>query len=86
MFCDQRGTTLAVGAKFCPVCGEALGNVTVMPPESRLTRHLRLLGTFWLAGGALNLLAAGGAWLAGGALNLLAAGGAWLAGSIILPP
>ena len=65
MFCDQCGTTLAVGAKFCPVCGKALGNVTVMPPESRLTRHLRLLGIFWLAGGALNLLAAGGAWLAG---------------------
>ena len=63
MFCDQCGTALAVGAKFCPVCGKALGNVTVMSSESRLTRHLRLLGIFWLAGGALNLLAAGGAWL-----------------------
>lgn len=63
MSCDQCGTQIANGAKFCPSCGKVLGNVRVMPAEGRLTRHLRLMAILWLAGGALNLLAAGGAWL-----------------------
>lgn len=71
MYCDQCGAPLAGEARFCRSCGKALGNVAVITTESRLSRHLRLLGILWIAAGALNFLAAGGA---------------WLAGSVILPP
>lgn len=63
MFCDQCGSAVPPNAQFCPSCGKSLGNVRTMP-ESRLAGHLRLLGVFWLAGGALNLLAGAGAMMA----------------------
>ena len=65
MYCDQCGAPLAGEARFCRNCGKALGNVAVMSSESRLSRHLRMLGILWIAAGAINFLAAGGAWLAG---------------------
>lgn len=65
MYCDQCGAPSAAEARFCRSCGRALGNVAVLPTESRLSRHLRLLGILWIAAGALNFLAAGAAWLAG---------------------
>jgi len=65
MYCDQCGAPLPGEARFCRNCGKAVGNVAVIPTESRLSRHLRLLGILWIAAGALNLLGAAGAWVAG---------------------
>jgi hypothetical protein len=65
MYCDQCGAPLVGDPRFCRSCGKALGNVAVITTESRLSRHLRLLGILWIAAGALNVLAAGSAWLAG---------------------
>jgi hypothetical protein len=56
---------LANGSRFCGACGKALSAAGVIQFESRLSRHLRLLGILWLAAGALNFLGAFAAWFAG---------------------
>lgn len=65
MYCDQCGAPLVGDARFCRSCGKALGNGAMITTESRLSRHLRLLGILWIAAGAVNFLVAGGAWIAG---------------------
>jgi hypothetical protein len=50
MFCDQCGTSLQAGQKFCNRCGkEITGVVTGYPRRSRLQEHLRLLAILWFA-------------------------------------
>lgn len=65
MYCDQCGAPVPAEGRFCRACGKALGNVAMITTESRLSRHLRMLGILWIAAGALNFLGAAGAWLAG---------------------
>jgi hypothetical protein len=42
--------------RFCPSCGKAVGAVPLMPVESRIAGHVRLLGIFWLAISAFRLI------------------------------
>jgi hypothetical protein len=56
MFCDGCGTKLQDFQRFCPTCGKAWGTVPLMPVESRIAGHVRLLGIFWLAISAFRLL------------------------------
>lgn len=56
MFCDRCGTRLHESARFCPSCGKTLGTVPLMPVQSRISGHVRLLGIFWLAISAFRLI------------------------------
>jgi len=57
MFCDQCGTTLESGQKFCNRCGkEITGVITGYPRRSRLQEHLRLLAILWFAFSAFEVL------------------------------
>ncbi|HEY2014551.1 MAG TPA: zinc ribbon domain-containing protein [Bryobacteraceae bacterium] len=56
MFCDRCGTRLQDSQRFCPSCGKAAGTVPLMPVNSRIAGHIRLLGIFWLALSAFRLI------------------------------
>ena len=56
MFCDRCGIQLRESQGFCPACGKPAGAVPLMPVGSRIAGHIRLLGIFWLALGALRLM------------------------------
>jgi len=56
MFCDRCGTRLSEFQQFCPACGKAAGAVPLMPVESRIAGHVRLLGILWLAISAFRLI------------------------------
>jgi len=56
MFCDRCGSGINEGQAFCPSCGKAVGMAPpLMPSRGRIAGHVRLLGIFWLADGALHL-------------------------------
>jgi len=65
MFCDRCGAALQSGARFCPSCGVSVNLVPIAAGESRLSRHLRLLGILWMALSALHVLGAFFTWIAG---------------------
>ena len=58
MFCDKCGTALLSNQTFCSGCGkEVRGGFTIAyPRRSRVQEHVRLLGIFWLALGAISAL------------------------------
>jgi len=56
MFCDHCGTQLAHTQNFCPACGKAMGQAPLMPTQSRIAGHVRLLGILWLAISAVRLI------------------------------
>ncbi|MBZ5575360.1 MAG: zinc ribbon domain-containing protein [Acidobacteriia bacterium] len=56
MFCHVCGTQMQESASFCPSCGKGVGAVPLMPRQSRIAGHVRLLGIFWLALSAFRLI------------------------------
>jgi len=57
MFCDQCGTPLESGQRFCNRCGkEVTGVIIGYPQRSRLHEHLRLLAILWFAFSAFEAL------------------------------
>ena len=56
MFCDRCGTKLYESQSFCPACGKGARTIPMMPPESRIGGHIRLLGIFWLAISVFRLI------------------------------
>jgi hypothetical protein len=56
MFCDRCGTRLETGQRFCASCGKPAGTVPLMPVQSRISGHVRLLGILWIAISAFRLL------------------------------
>ena len=56
MFCDRCGTKLEHSQSFCPTCGKSVGTVPLMPVQSRVAGHVRLLGILWLAISAFRLI------------------------------
>ena len=57
MFCHLCGGQLQPGAAFCPSCGRPVGGgVPMMPQQSRIAGHVRLLGILWLALSAFRLI------------------------------
>jgi zinc-ribbon domain len=60
MFCDRCGAQLLETNRFCPVCGKPVaGNMPLMPVQSRIAGHIRMLGILWLA--LSGMLLVGGA-------------------------
>ena len=60
MFCDGCGSAVQPGQPFCSKCGkQVLGSVAVMQAyRGRVRSHIHLLGIFWYALSAFNLIAA----------------------------
>ncbi len=58
MFCDACGARLNDNQKFCSACGKPVGGVPMMPQESRIAGHVRLLGILWIALSAFRLIPA----------------------------
>ena len=57
MFCDKCGAPTEPEQRFCSRCGrEFAGGPITFPRRSRVAGHIRLLGIFWLALSALNLM------------------------------
>ena len=56
MFCDRCGTRLGETANYCPACGKAAGVTPLMPVNSRIAGHVRLVGILWLAISAFHVL------------------------------
>jgi hypothetical protein len=56
MYCNRCGATLEQGQNFCSACGCAVGAVPMLPVESRLSGHMRLLAIFWFALSAFRLI------------------------------
>ena len=61
MFCDKCGTSLNDTQAYCPSCGKPMKGAppSPAPAQSRVTGHVRLLGIFWLAYSAIQLM---GSW------------------------
>ena len=50
MYCDRCGAPLVETNRFCPNCGKpVMGNMPLMPVQSRIAGHIRMLGILWLA-------------------------------------
>lgn len=49
MFCSRCGRDTQDRDCFCPDCGVSLKDMPMMPSQSRIAGHLRLLGILWLA-------------------------------------
>lgn len=58
MFCTRCGRDTQERDNFCPHCGLALKEMPLMPAQSRIAGHLRLLGILWLALSAFRMLPA----------------------------
>jgi hypothetical protein len=56
MFCDRCGASLQNQQRFCDACGKPVGVVPLMPVQSRIAGHIRLLAIFWIAISAFRLL------------------------------
>jgi len=56
MYCVQCGAVLQAGQSFCPACGKQSGNLGLIPAQSRLAEHIRLLAILWLAVSAIRMI------------------------------
>jgi hypothetical protein len=56
MYCVRCGATQQPGQSFCAGCGKPTGSVPLMPVQSRLAGHMRLLAIFWFAISAFRLI------------------------------
>jgi hypothetical protein len=67
MFCDGCGTAVQVGQEFCGRCGKQIvGTLTKMPERrSRVQEHIHLVGIFWLALSAYDVIGGVAAYIVG---------------------
>jgi hypothetical protein len=56
MYCVRCGAAMQPGQGFCDGCGKPTGSVPLMPVQSRLAGHMRLLAIFWFAISAFRLI------------------------------
>jgi hypothetical protein len=56
MFCVRCGAALQPGQSFCPGCGKPTASSPLMPVQSRLAGHMRLLAILWFAISAFRLV------------------------------
>lgn len=58
MFCNRCGTEMTSEQGACPNCGRRIGDPASAVAQSRLERHLHILGVLWMAAGGLMLIPA----------------------------
>ena len=58
MFCNRCGTKLPSSSNACPYCGRRIGDPVSAVAQSRLQRHLQILGILWMVIGGLFLIPA----------------------------
>jgi len=56
MYCVRCGKTMMESEAFCSACGKPVRDVPLMPTQSRIAGHVRLLGIFWIALSAFRIL------------------------------
>jgi len=56
MFCVGCGAVLQPGQSFCAGCGKPTGHVPLVPVQSRLAGHMRLLAILWFAVSAFRMI------------------------------
>jgi hypothetical protein len=71
MFCNRCGAQVPFGFTTCLHCVRQTGDPTGALAQSRLDRHLWLLGILWIVMGGLFLVPALGLMAFGGGLNLV---------------
>ena len=58
MYCVRCGKTMTATEAFCSACGKPVRDVPLMPTQSRIAGHVRLLGIFWIALSTFRILPA----------------------------
>lgn len=53
MFCNRCGARLQPGSVACPSCGKRIGDPVSAVAQSRLERHLHIVGILWIVLGVL---------------------------------
>lgn len=56
MYCVRCGRPMQASETFCSVCGRPVREVPLMPSESRIAGHIRLLAIFWIALSTFRIL------------------------------
>ena len=56
MFCVRCGKPMGPSEAFCPACGRPVRDVPLMPSQSRIAGHIRLLAIFWIALSTFRIL------------------------------
>jgi hypothetical protein len=58
MYCVRCGKTMTDAEAFCSACGKPVRDIPLMPTQSRIAGHVRLLGIFWIALSSFRILPA----------------------------
>lgn len=71
MFCNRCGAQLQPDAVACPNCGKHIGDPISALAQSRLQRHLHIVGILWIALGALFAIPAAFLLLIGSSAHII---------------
>ena len=58
MYCVRCGKAMQESEPFCSSCGKPVRDMPLMPTQSRIAGHVRLLGIFWIALSTFRILPA----------------------------
>jgi len=58
MFCVRCGRPMQASETFCAACGRPVRDIPLMPVQSRIAGHIRLLAIFWIALSTFRILPA----------------------------
>jgi hypothetical protein len=58
MYCVRCGRPMQATESFCAACGKPVKDMPLMPSQSRIAGHVRLLGIFWIAISTFRILPA----------------------------
>jgi 4-amino-4-deoxy-L-arabinose transferase-like glycosyltransferase len=58
MYCIRCGRPMQASEKFCAACGRPVRDIPLMPVQSRIAGHIRLLAIFWIAISTFRILPA----------------------------
>ncbi len=56
MYCVRCGRQMPAAETFCSACGKPVRDIPLMPAQSRIASHVRLLGIFWIALSTFRIL------------------------------